>query len=337
MAASDFRAPYTQQADIALERQLGSDMALSVSGIWSRGLHLTSVNDINIGAPGPTVTYRINDASGNQVGSYSTPVYVLNNRVDRRYTRVNIIDSGLNSWYNAMAVQLTKRYRYGVSGSVSYTWSHAIDEGQGGAGTPNIFASGGPQSDVPGDYSAEKGSSALDVRHRLVINALWTPTFTKSTSAAARYLINGWGLSALGTLQSAPATSPTVQISGGAFTPAGFTSTGNNSLNGYDTYSRVPFLPIGSLLIDQIYRLDLRLQKNFPITERFKAQFSFDAFNVTNSTYFTSVNTRLYTYSVVGGVPTLNPATGYGMGSATQGFPDGTNARRLQLGVRLIW
>ena len=337
IAASDFRAPYTQQGDIALERQLTSDMGLSVSGIWSRGLHLTSVQDINIGAPGPTATYRINDATGNQVGSYSTPVYVLNNRVDRRYTRVNIVDAGLNSWYNALAVQLNKRYRYGISGSVSYTWSHAIDEGQGGAGTPNIFASGGPQSYIPGDYGFEKGSSALDVRHRMVINMIWSPTFTKSTAWFARYFVNGWGISGLGTLQSAPASSPTVQITGGAFTPTGYTTTGNNSLNGYSTYSRVPFLPATSVPIDQIHRLDVRLQKAVQIAERFRAQFSFDAFNVTNSTYFTSIQPRQYIYSVVGGVPTLNPAAGFGAGTAAQGFPDGTNSRRMQLGLRLIW
>jgi hypothetical protein len=190
IAAEDFRAPYTQQADIAIERELTRDLALTVSGIWSRGLHLTSVQDVNIGAPGPSVTYRINDESGSQVGSYTTPVYVRQNRVDTRYSRINIIDAGMNSWYNGLAVQLTKRMSHGVTGNVSYTWSHAIDEGQGTAGTPNIFASSGPQSTVPGDYRNEKGSSALDVRHRLVMNGIWSPTFTRSNSALARYLVN---------------------------------------------------------------------------------------------------------------------------------------------------
>src|SRR5205085_3326917 len=180
--------------------------ALTVSYIWSRGLHLTSVNDINIGAPGPVITYRINDAAGNQVSTYSTPVYVRQNRVDTRYARVNIIDAGLNSWYNGLATQLTKRLSHGVSGSVSYTWSHAIDEGQGNAGTPNIFASGGPQSYAPGDYRAEKGSSALDVRHRLVVNGVWTSNFLSGSSSWMRFLVNGWQFSMLGTFQSSPPT-----------------------------------------------------------------------------------------------------------------------------------
>ncbi len=94
------------------------------------------------------------------------PIYVRQNRVDPNYNRINIVDAGLNSWYNALAVQLNKRFSHGLTGNIAYTWSHAIDEGQGGAGTPNIFASGGPQTYLPGNYRAEKGSSALDVRHR---------------------------------------------------------------------------------------------------------------------------------------------------------------------------
>ena len=339
MAAADFRAPYTQQGDIAIERQLSKDLALTVSGIWSRGLHLTSVNDINIGAPGPVTTYRILDASGNVAGTYSTPVYVRQNRVYPNYNRINIVDSGLNSWYNALAVQLNKRLSHGLTGNISYTWAHAIDEGQGGAGTPNIFASGGPQTYLPGDYRAEKGSSALDVRHRLVVGGVWTATFLHNSSWLARNLVNGWQISALGTFQSAPPTTPTVNISS-AFVPAGFTPANTGTLNGYTSAglgNRVPFQPISSLNTDQIIRMDVRAGKDFAITERFHAMFTFDAFNVGNNTYYTSVNNSEYSYSLVNGLPTLTPRAGYGAGTATQGFPDGTNARRLQLGVRLLW
>jgi outer membrane receptor protein involved in Fe transport len=335
MASDSFRAPYTQQADIGIERQITNTLGLTASYIWSRGLHLTSVQDINIGAPGPTVVYRINDASGNQVGVYSTPVYVRQNKVDTRYSRVNIVGGDLNSWYNALAVQLNKRLSHGVSGSVSYTYSHAIDEGQGSAGTPNIFASGGPQSYYPGDYSFEKGSSALDVRHRAVANAVWAPTFTKAGGAKAA-AINGWQLSVIGTFSTAPVATPTLSI-GSPYTPTGYTAAFTGSLAGYSGQSRVPFQPTGSLPIDSIVRFDLRLSKAFAIKERYQAMFTFDAFNVANHPYYTSVSTREYTYALVGGVPTLNPASGYGVGTATQGFPDGTNARRLQIGARFVF
>ncbi len=338
MAAADFRSPYTQQGDIAIERELTRDLGLTVSYIWSRGLHLTSVQDINIGAPVSSITYRINDASGNQTGSYTTPIYVRQNRVDPRYARINIVDSGLNSWYNALVVQLNKRMSHSLAGSLSYTWSHAIDEGQGGAGTPNIFASGGPQSYTPGDYRAEKGSSSLDVRHRVGLSAIWSPTIVKGDNAA-KYIANNWQLSILGTFSSSPNATPVVQVSTTP-APAGYTSANNGTLNGYTNSGlggRVPFLPIGSLNVDTISRIDARLAKQIPIGERFKAMFTFDAFNVFNHRYFTSVNTRMYVYSLVSGIPTLTYQNNVGQGSASQGFPDGTNARRLQLGLRFLW
>ena len=59
--------------------------------------------------------------------------------------------------------------------------------------------------------------------------------------------------------------------------------------------------------MDQITRVDVRLTKVFPIKERYQAMFTFDAFNVANHPYYTSVSTREYTYSLVNNVPTLNP------------------------------
>jgi hypothetical protein len=314
-------------------------MSLTASYIWSRGLHLTSVTDINIGQPVCCVTYRINDAGGNQTGSYTTPIYARQNRVDTRYARINIIDAGLNSWYNGLVLQLNKRMSRSFTGSVSYTWSHTIDEGQGNAGTPNIFASGGPQSYMPGDYRAEKGTSNLDVRQRLGFSAVWSPTILHSQSILARYLVNSWQLSLLGFLSTSPHATPTVQV---ATTPAptGFTSSNNGTLNGYTSSGlggRVPFLPINSLDVGPVKRLDARLAKIFPITDRYKAMFTFDAFNVFNHPYYNLVNTRMYVLSTVNGVPTLTFQPNVGQPTASQGFPDGTVARRLQIGLRFLW
>jgi outer membrane receptor protein involved in Fe transport len=339
MADPNFRAPYTQQADIAIERQLAKDLSVTASYIWSRGLHLTSVTDTNIGQPVCCVTYRINDATGNQTGSYATPIYVRQNRVDTRYARLNIIGANLNSWYNGLALQLNKRMSHSFTASVSYTWSHAIDQGQGGAGTPNIFGSGGPQSYLPGDFRAEKGTSSLDVRQRVGMSLVWQPNYLKSNSAVAKYLVNSWQLAVLGFYTTSPHATPTVQVSTTP-APTGFTSANNGTLNGYTSSGlggRVPFLPINSLDVGNQSKIDARVSKLFPITERVKAMFTFDAFNVFNHRFFTSVNNRMYVLSTVAGVPTLTYQSNVGAGTASQGFPDGTNARRLQIGARLVW
>jgi len=327
-AAADFRAPYTEQGDAGIEHQITPNLGLTVSYIWSRGLHLGTVRDSNVGAPGAPATYRINDAAGNQVASYTTATYRLANRVDPRWRRVNVTESAGNSYYNAMVVQMRKRMSRGLEGSVAYTWSHAIDYNQGG-GRDNIFFSGGPRSLFNGDYRGDKSSSDLDQRHRLVLTSLHSPTFTKSTSAWARYLVNHWQLSQITTFASAQAQTPTIRISGVPFTGAAFTST----LNGFGGSSRAPFIPAASLDIDQVYRTDARLTKVLPVGERLQVLLNFEVFNVFNNVSNTSVNSEAFSAS--GGV--LTPTPGLGVGFASQGFPDGTNARRAQFSARVVF
>jgi hypothetical protein len=324
-ASADFRQGYTQQADIAIERQLTENMGLTVSYLWSRGIGLFTSRDMNVGALGPDVTYRINDFSGNQVGTYTTPTYSLANRIDPRFRRLIQVENGGQSWYNGLVVQLRKRMSHGLEGSVAYTWSHAIDNANMGGGTNALFYDQ-IRSTFNGDYSADKASSQLDQRHRLVISSVWAPTLTDRDSGVTRWLVKGWQLSQITTLASAQPTTPTIFISGAPFSGAAF----NTSLNGFGGSNRVPFLPFNSLDIDQVYRVDARLTKVLPFTERFNVYLNLEAFNVFNTQYNTFVNTEAY--RVTGGV--LTPSSGLGQGNQSQGFPDGTNARRAQVSIR---
>src|SRR5262249_43735582 len=129
------------------------------------------------------------------------------------------------------------------------------------------------------------------------------------------------------TFASAPPATATVTVSGTPFPGAAF----NGTLNGLGGSNRVPFWPINNLDIDRIARIDARLAKIIPLNERLQLQLHVEGFNVLNHTYFTSVLTQAYSAS--GGV--LTPLPRLGEGSATGGFPDGTNARRLQVGARL--
>jgi len=54
---------------------------------------------------------------------------------------------------------------------------------------------------------------------------------------------------------------------------------------------------------------------------------------VFNTQYNTGVNTSAFSASA--GV--LKPVTGLGVGNASQGFPDGTNARRCQVALRFTF
>jgi hypothetical protein len=104
-------------------------------------------------------------------------------------------------------------------------------------------------------------------------------------------------------------------------------------MNGSGGWTRVPFLPVGNLDVDQIKRLDARVERQLPFTERVRGKIMFEAFNVFNMMYNTTISTQAY--SATNGV--LTPTAGLGAGRASQGFPDGTNARRAQVALRLTF
>jgi hypothetical protein len=329
-ASDNFYSPYMQQGTLSVEREIRPDLGLTVSYLWSRGVGLVVQQDVNLGAPGGTYTYSIRDTAGNETGRFTTPVWVIGNRVDRRYSRILRIENGGNSWYNGLAVQVNKRMSHGISAKLAYTWSHAIDDANQQGASWNISSTFN-NATYTGNYRYDRGSSGLDQRHRAVVNWMWDPTFTSSSSALARYLVNGWGISGILTLASAQPVTPTVNVSGTQFSGVSFGQT--NTLNGQGGWTRVPFLPVSSLNVDRIRRLDARLTREIPIRESVRAQLMFEAFNVFNMMYNTQVSTQAY--SAANGI--LTPSTGLGRGTQSQGFPDGTNARRAQVAVRLTF
>jgi hypothetical protein len=323
----DFRNAYTQQGNVAIEHELLRNLGVTASYLWSRGLHLTTSQDLNVGPTGDPVTYRINDESGQQIGSYSTPTYGRANRVNPKWNRVNVVDSGGNSYYNALAVQIRKRLSGGFESSVAYAWSHAIDYNQG-PGSNNIFFDRGPTSVFNGDYSGEKGSSIFDQRHRLTVSSIWAPSVAADRGVWSR-LFNNWQLSQISTFASTPFATATITVSGAPFAGAAF----NGTLNGLGGSNRVPFWPVNNISMDNVARVDARLTRVIGIAESIKLHLNMEAFNLFNHTYFTNVFTQAYT--AANGV--LTPQPRFGQGSATGGFPDGTNARRLQASIRLLW
>jgi len=96
----------------------------------------------------------------------------------------------------------------------------------------------------------------------------------------------------------------------------------------------VPFWPVNSLYTPPAYRADARISKIIPIRERFRLYLNFEVFNVSNTAVDTSITNQAYTESKR--VLTLTPGA-FGVGTASAGFPDGTNARRAQVGVRCVF
>jgi len=260
--------------------------------------------------------------------------------------------NGIDSVYDGLAATFTKRFTHGIQMLAAYTWSHEIDDGQGGGSSALFFSS--INTTYNGNNSFERGNGTLDQRHRLVYSFVWSPTLIHSDSAI-KYIANGWQLSSVTTISSGrPSGSPTISVSSAPgycsstvpqpciTLPAGASGLLTTSyIDGFTGNSRVPFLPVNGILTPAFYKADARLSKFIPIKlgdRTTNLSLSFEAFNLSNSWSPTSMTTKEYT--AVKGVLTQSvsgPLATYGIGSADGGFPDGTQARRVQVAARFTF
>ena len=80
------------------------------------------------------------------------------------------------------------------------------------------------------------------------------------------------------------------------------------------------------------YRADARLSKMIPIHEKYTLSLAFEVFNLANTWSATGYSSS-QAYTEAKGVLTPTPTKLY-IPSADGGFPDGTQARRMQVGLR---
>jgi hypothetical protein len=349
LAAPNLRNPYTQQWNIGIERALTSKTTLTASYINSRGKRLMTVRDINIGPLSSQIyNFTILDANYKPTGQvYSTPIYLLANRIDTRYGHINQVENGGKQWYDGLAVQLNQRFTGTFSGTVSYTWAHELDENQYSGSS--AYALSSPNALYNGSYSNDKASGNLDQRHRFVGTFIARPRFVKSDSPLARIFINGWEWNGILTLASGRPNYESVSFS--STTNVSNVQAFTGSLDGLGGDSRVPWLPNNPLLIGGITRFDTRLAKSFRIHEKMTLSLLFEVFNLTNtvsttgviSSGFTAANTGTATAPnfvvapCASATATVCAPTTPGLRSATGGFPDGTNARRAEAGLRFVF
>jgi hypothetical protein len=349
-AAPDMRNPYTQQINVSIERALTKHTTLTASYLQNRGKRLFTVRDINIGPLSSQVyNFSILDSSYKPTGQiYSTPVYLLANRIDTRYGHINQVENGGKQWYDGLVLQLNQRFNGTFSATAVYTWSHELDENQE-SGSNAIFFSSGPMGLYNGAYSTDKGNGNLDQRHRFIGTFIARPTFIKSNSAFARYVVNGWEWNGMLHLASGRPNFESVSYSSTTNVSNLLAFTG--TLNGLGGDSRVPWLPNNPLMIDPIYRFDTRVSRLFPIREKMSLTLLFEVFNLTNTVSTTGVVSQGFTAANLGTATAPNfviapcasataascAPTTPGLRTATAGFPDGTNARRAQAGVRFVF
>jgi len=190
----------------------------------------------------------------------------------------------------------------------SYTWSKSLDDISGGA--TSIFA------DVTGNQdnlSPSKGPSDFDHTQRIVVNAGYEiPRWggPLNNTAFGKRFFGGWEVSGVGLAQSGSVFSITdstgaayygVTTSNASWAPGATVSTADLSgsvegrLNKY--FNTADFAKAGNLFGNagrNILRgpgqrnVDFALTKTIPVTERFRAEFRSEFFNVMNLVNFST-------------------------------------------------
>jgi hypothetical protein len=177
----NFRSPYVEQANVAVEHQFGSQTALSVGYVYSHGLHLLGNSngvtrqangnfgfDLNLvpSAQQPLfddTTFATATVTLPNGKTYTTPDYAaLDGFLDPNFGTINAVDNSGLSIYNGLLVSLRHHSRQFLT-SVAYTLSRTTDQG---TGYFNQF-----------DQASQRGPSLLDQTHRFVATGVWSPQF----------------------------------------------------------------------------------------------------------------------------------------------------------------
>lgn len=217
---------------------------------------------------------------------------------------------------------------------VAYTKSKLIDDGN----TTTQSRPGGLVVDGVQNWlnlRAERSKGAEDIPQRLVTTVLWALPFGKDGSKLKRYTIGGWQVNPIMTIESGTPISLAASVAGGANRP--------NVVPGVEAKLDNPTLDrwfntaafsipapytlgnvsrtLPNIHSDSLFNVDVSLFKDFPITEKVKAQFRAEAFNITNTPTFAAPGA------------TAASAT-FGVVTATAFTP---KPREIQLALKLIF
>jgi Carboxypeptidase regulatory-like domain len=163
------------QWSLDAQRELGLGMALDLQYIGSHTKHLDRSFFNNTPQPGPGP--------------------VDPRRPSQRFRSRRIISNDLIADYDALSVILRKRMSRGLQLDAHYTWSKTRDMA--------THSNGGGQITNNYDIQSDYGPAIWDIPHRFVASYIYDVPFLKTSSNAfLRYVVAGWQIAGVTTIQS---------------------------------------------------------------------------------------------------------------------------------------
>lgn len=349
---------------LRMQRELSRNTALTVGYVGSHGYHELIGVDANTPIPVicPASPCPASYPSTFPVGIAGTPVPAGSYYLPAGAPKANPTIANTWTWfsvgtssYNALQVDLSRRFSQNLSFRGVYTFSQVLDDGDSlnqttAANAPGLVSN-------PYDLAADKGLATFNATHMASISALYALPFGRGQRYASDLsgfpgrLASGWSLASIITLQTGFPLTPQLSY--------------NPSNNG-DTRNPVrPFLNPsfhGALVLGKasqwfnsdaflappnnsgfwgnagrdiipgpdLATWDFSVIKDTTITERFRLQFRAEFFNLLNRANFNTPNLIVFTPRTA-----TNP-TGIS-GTAGAITSTSTTARQLQFGLKLLW
>ena len=347
----DLKTPTLISWTFRIEQRLGSNTALNVGYIGSHGYH--EIIGIDSNEPFPVVcpqapcpaNYPSNFPPGYAntpipAGTYYVPTTVrANPALANTWTYFSEGDSS----YQALQINVNRRFSGGLTFRGVYTWSKVIDDGD----SLNATTSGGEPAlaSNPFNLRADRGLGNFDVRNVGVISAVYALPFGHGGAGIQQKLISGWTLNSIVTLQGGfpftPQLSYNPSNNGDTRNPvrpfvnpafAGHVILGNPN----QWFNPAAFLAppptsgfYGNLGRDTLIgpglaTWDVSALKDTALSERTRLQFRAELFNVLNRANFNTPNAIVFTPSGV------SPSAGVITSTST-------NSRQVQFGLKLLW
>ena len=355
----NLKMPTVEQWSAKIEQGITSTTEVSIGYVGEHGFHLPNTVDVNTVIPTPTA----NGFPGTPFAA-GAPVRANPSLANARYTLSNA-----NSSYNALQVDVTRRFGGGLRFRGAYTFAKSLDDhsssflaNEGTAGATTIM--------IPQNPRADWGPSNFDITHQFVGNFNYDLPFGKGHSLGGNAgglvdrLIGGWQLNGIGTVQT-----------GFPFTPlVSFNRSNNGDSRAPDRVSLNPnftgplilgtpnqwFNPAAFVLPAAgtygnagrdilrgpgLGEFDMSLFKNIAVTERVKVQFRAEFFNILNHPNFGLPTTGTFTSAgapaglgVPAGAPALSGASTTPV-SPSAGLINitSTTQREIQFGLKLLW
>lgn len=194
----DFHNPNMYQWSMSVDHNIGLNTGLRVSYIGSHSIQLGFAPNVN-------------------QSYYSTTFFAqqpLQQRPFPYWFRIESRDSGGTAYYNALQIEVNRRYRNGLTFTGAYTFAKDINDVGGPNPTEFAGETGNGRIMDSLNRSENRGNSYGTRRNRFISTAVYElpfgrgKRFASGAGRAANALIGGWRVSTIFLLQSGPWMTP---------------------------------------------------------------------------------------------------------------------------------